>query len=364
MRTRPVPGCAVGLVGLLLGAASAWGGVINTPTPTLNGHASQTVAIIPIVIKHLQQDTEVFCTNLGAGTIDLGFEVFSPTGVLANNVSGPASVTAVPGVVKGLVKGGTATFGTGGTVALHEDTVITLNDALNTPANGSGRIVANVGAQVACVAYAIDSLHQFQTTPTSGVRTTRNPSMTTLVVTTPAGAGTTTTTSSTIAGTTTTTTSSSSTTSTSHTTTTTSTSLPGTTTTSSTIGTTTTSTSLPPPACPASPLAGCRSPFTPGKAKLTVKRPSDPTKQQIVWKWGAGTATSIADFGDPVHATSYSLCIYDSGSLVKTIPIPAGGTCGTKPCWSLNAKGFKWKSKTSATLQLLVLKPGSNGSAQ
>src|SRR5262249_58279092 len=110
-------------------------------------------------------------------------------------------------------------------VAFHEDTVITLNNALNTPANGSGRIVANVGAQVACVAYAVDTLHQFQTTPTSGVPTVRNPSMSTLVVITPTG-GTTTTTSTTIAGTTTTTTSSSSTTSTSHTTSTTSTSLP------------------------------------------------------------------------------------------------------------------------------------------
>src|SRR5262249_61222210 len=97
---------------------------------------------MPIVIKDLQQDTEVVCTNLGAGTIDLGFEVFSPTGVLANVVSGPASVTAVPGVVKGLVKGGTATFGTGGTVAFHEGTVLTPNNALNTPANGSGRIAA------------------------------------------------------------------------------------------------------------------------------------------------------------------------------------------------------------------------------
>ena len=114
----------------------------------------------------------------------------------------------------------------------------------------------------------------------------------------------------------------------------------------------------------ATPLAGCRGPLFAGKAKLTVKRPTDPAKQQIAWKWGAGTATSIADYGDPIHVTSYTLCIYDRGSLVKAIPVPAGGTCGTKPCWSQNAKGFKWKSKAAATLQQLALKPGANGAAQ
>src|SRR5262249_22316151 len=154
----------------------------------------------------------------------------------------PASVTAVPGVVKGLVKGGTATFGTGGTVAFHEDTVITLNSAANTPANGSGRILAHVGAQGVCAPYAGETLHPFQTSPNSGVPTVRTPSMMTLVVTTPGGGGTTTTTSSTIAGTTTTSSTIAGTTTTSSTiagTTTTSSTIAGTTTTSSTIASTT-----------------------------------------------------------------------------------------------------------------------------
>src|SRR5215813_7486551 len=132
---RLVPGRTAAVAALLVATTSVWGGVLDTPTPTLNGHASQTVAIIPTVMKHLQVETDVLCTNLGTGPIDLGFEVFDPAGVLANTVSGPASATAVPGVVKGLVKGGTATLGTGGTVSLHEDTVITLNSTLNAPVN-------------------------------------------------------------------------------------------------------------------------------------------------------------------------------------------------------------------------------------
>jgi hypothetical protein len=38
--------------------------------------------------------------------------------------------------------------------------------------------------------------------------------------------------------------------------------------------------------------------------------------------------------GDPLGTDAYALCVYDaSENLLLQMTAPAGGTCGTKPCW-------------------------------
>jgi uncharacterized delta-60 repeat protein len=99
--------------------------------------------------------------------------------------------------------------------------------------------------------------------------------------------------------------------------------------------------------CGAAPAVGCRAPFINGKALLKAKAATDPAKNQLQWKWAAGTATVLTDFGDPVNTDSYYLCLYDNGQLASTTTIPAGGSCSGKPCWKASGtSGFGFKSKT------------------
>jgi cysteine-rich repeat protein len=78
----------------------------------------------------------------------------------------------------------------------------------------------------------------------------------------------------------------------------------------------------------------CRAP---GKSSLLVKDGEDPRSDKVVWRWLKGSATSHADFGDPIASDEYSLCLFDRSSGVPTLAmaarVPRGGTCRGKPCW-------------------------------
>jgi cysteine-rich repeat protein len=118
--------------------------------------------------------------------------------------------------------------------------------------------------------------------------------------------------------------------------------------------------------CTPTPLSGCRTSPT-GKSQLQLKKKGD-VKDQAQWKWGKGQTTPKADFGNPVTGgTDYQLCIYANGSVVSKAFIPAGGNCGTKPCWKENAKGFQYKDKEASPdgVTQLQLKEGLvDGKAQ
>src|SRR4029077_13101348 len=80
-------------------------------------------------------------------------------------------------------------------------------------------------------------------------------------------------------------------------------------------------------------------------------------------KYIKGAATTLADFGDPLTSTDYTLCIYDSSARPQPILFaraPAGGTCGTKPCWKTIKGGFKYNDKlfTPDGVQRVLLKSG------
>ena len=98
----------------------------------------------------------------------------------------------------------------------------------------------------------------------------------------------------------------------------------------------------PPPTCPSEPAAACTATT---KSKLKLKRPSDPSKSKLIWKWQNGPALAQSDFGDPVNGpTSYALCIYGgTGAAAISAGIP--GITG----WdTVSTAGYKFKDSTAA----------------
>jgi cysteine-rich repeat protein len=122
-------------------------------------------------------------------------------------------------------------------------------------------------------------------------------------------------------------------------------------------------------ACAPLPQAGCRQSTLPLKSSILVKNKTPDTGDQIAWKWGKGAATTTADFGSPLTTTGYALCVYDATGGVSALVLgrsaPAGGTCGTKPCWKQLSTGFKYtdKATTPDGIQQVMLKAGVAGKA-
>jgi hypothetical protein len=119
------------------------------------------------------------------------------------------------------------------------------------------------------------------------------------------------------------------------------------------------------------PAASCHAPVASGKAQLAVKNRAPATKDQLKWKWAKGAATDRAELGDPVTGdTAYTLCIYDrtggATSVVTSLVVPAGGTCGGKPCWKATRSGFTYADQTLAHdgVKQLKLRAGVAGRAQ
>ncbi|MFN8544646.1 MAG: DNRLRE domain-containing protein [Candidatus Binatia bacterium] len=92
----------------------------------------------------------------------------------------------------------------------------------------------------------------------------------------------------------------------------------------------------------------CKLPTVAQKARLQIKDRAPDSKDRFAWKWLKGAATTLAELGDPTTATDFHLCVYDASvgtQPLMTMALPAGGTCGTRPCWKgLNGKGFKRKN--------------------
>jgi len=123
--------------------------------------------------------------------------------------------------------------------------------------------------------------------------------------------------------------------------------------------------------CAPEPRTDCKQPVVAGKAVLVMKDKADDAKDGLVWKWSSGEATSLADLGDPLVEHAWIMCVYD-----PTVPpaepmlrasIPAGGICGTKPCWkAAGAKGFKYSDTelTPSGVQAMTQKIGVAGKAK
>jgi hypothetical protein len=122
--------------------------------------------------------------------------------------------------------------------------------------------------------------------------------------------------------------------------------------------------------CMDGPKTGCKVPTKPLKAQLFLKDGTFGT-DQVKWKWTTGQATTFAELGAPLTTDEYALCVYDASSeLLLKMTAPAGGTCGTKPCWkqlgSVPPKGYKYKDFDGLPNDLdgITLKAGLEGKAK
>jgi hypothetical protein len=92
-----------------------------------------------------------------------------------------------------------------------------------------------------------------------------------------------------------------------------------------------------------------------------------PDKRDLfVWKRVKGEATTLADFGDPTTTDAYTLCVFDDGTEVFRASIPAGGTCGSLPCWRALSSGYKYinRDRTPDGILKTLLRAGAAGRAK
>jgi hypothetical protein len=121
-----------------------------------------------------------------------------------------------------------------------------------------------------------------------------------------------------------------------------------------------TNTPAPPPTCAATPEL-CRTPAIGGKALIVLKDDgTDDSKDSLLWKWIKGAATAKSEFGDPVNAHSYQLCIYDGGGLAAGAAIPFGSA------WTERRSGFKFKDSAGSAggVRTVLLKAGADQKAK
>jgi len=122
------------------------------------------------------------------------------------------------------------------------------------------------------------------------------------------------------------------------------------------------------PTCPPTLPPACKTAI-PLKGALGLSKRLDTTaKNKLAWQWKKGAATTLAELGTPTTTTNYALCIYSGlSNPLMTLPVPAGGMCGTKPCWKATKKGFVYKNKGGAPHGVAALSlsigDGSSGKA-
>lgn len=127
---------------------------------------------------------------------------------------------------------------------------------------------------------------------------------------------------------------------------------------------TTTTTTLPGVTCSAAP-SSCQ-PAMSRRSSVTVVKGSSDARDKLGWKWTSSGPVATGDFGAPSLSSDYALCVYDATGLVMAAAAPAGGTCGSVPCWKATATGDKYASKglTPDGLKSIVLKSGTSGKAK
>ena len=94
--------------------------------------------------------------------------------------------------------------------------------------------------------------------------------------------------------------------------------------------------------CTDHPMAGCR---TAPRNRLRVTDRVRDRRDRVAWQWREGQATTVSDFGDPVHSTAYALCIYagTSAASVVELRIPPSSAH-----WTSTSNGVTYKDVSGA----------------
>ena len=109
-----------------------------------------------------------------------------------------------------------------------------------------------------------------------------------------------------------------------------------------------TATPTPAPAepCPATPSDTCDSA---ANSVLRIRDGAGARRDRFAWQWSGSVGSGM---GDPLVATSYRICLYDSRAgtpeLVGEWQLPAAGTCGARPCWRANRTGYRFRNRAAA----------------
>jgi hypothetical protein len=121
---------------------------------------------------------------------------------------------------------------------------------------------------------------------------------------------------------------------------------------SATFATTTTSTTLPLDGCS---IDGCRLSTVPLQGRLKIV--DKPFRiDRIVWKWRKGSATTVADLGDPLTTTGYELCM-SHGIGIRLGVFPSGAS------WTTTANGYAFHNEDTPNPDRVLLRSGADGYA-
>ena len=89
---------------------------------------------------------------------------------------------------------------------------------------------------------------------------------------------------------------------------------------------------------------------------------SEVRKSSLKWRWAKGQDTMLDDFGDPVQADGYALCVFDLNgpSALLNAAVPFGTS------WRPRRNGFAYREKSGAPqgVTAVELRAGGDGKAR
>jgi hypothetical protein len=136
--------CCAALTGGVAGSAAA--GIVDSPLPD---PFTKHVYSVPGVISYFDLRTFFACTNVDAGDVTVGVEIFPSTGLDAINDAAESAVTLSPG--------GTITFASSAPTPSFPNTVDL--EVGNLIRNASARVVAT-STKLICTAFVADGVNE------------------------------------------------------------------------------------------------------------------------------------------------------------------------------------------------------------
>ncbi len=105
--------------------------------------------------------------------------------------------------------------------------------------------------------------------------------------------------------------------------------------------------------CVARPAFSCSS-LGSGRSTLRLRDDPHDKKDVVAWQLAPETGIAIGELGDPRSDTSYQLCVFETEpffglSLLAGLEVPAGGSCGGKPCWIPKRNGYRYTDRSGAS---------------